>query len=536
MSERAIADLLARARSAGLIAAAAPADAAREPARPWPLVLLTALGAWLAALPLCAFVFLLFGDALERTGALVGGSLAIGVAVLTLRRPRLPLFLEQLAVPLLLAGLGLLGWGIADLQASTHLRATLALMSLLSLTCALLIDRAWLRGVLAALAALLLGGAFFIDGWAWRVTGANVRWFAWHLVLVPGVIAAAWPPLAPRRQLALDALAEGWLWTSAAALAFASGRSFLIGAGIAPGDGAWHELRFGDIGDIGTAIVSALLALTAIGWLARRQARSWLYAMAPAAIVAVALAAAVPMLGGALLIAALATATRRWRLALVAGLAALWIIGAFYYQLQWTLTTKGALLIALAALLGASALWQHVPRQSVAAAAIATTTRPRDWRDWALAASPLLVLALATGSIIGNERIIAHGSPLFVQLAPVDPRSLMAGDYMALRFVLPADKLPTQPGLRRPRLAITRDARGVATHLRVLDPGQEPAHGEIVVELTPAPHGWTLASDAWHFREGEAQRWSKARYGEFRVLGNGSALLVGLRGGDLQPL
>ena len=43
-------------------------------------------------------------------------------------------------------------------------------------------------------------------------------------------------------------------------------------------------------------------------------------------------------------------------------------------------------------------------------------------------------------------------------------------------------------------------------------------------------------TDAWHFPEGEAQRWNLARYGEFRIDKTGRALLVGLRGAHLEPL
>jgi len=43
-------------------------------------------------------------------------------------------------------------------------------------------------------------------------------------------------------------------------------------------------------------------------------------------------------------------------------------------------------------------------------------------------------------------------------------------------------------------------------------------------------------TDAWYFKEGEAERWAAARYGEFRVDANGKALLVGLRGPKLEKL
>ena len=53
-----------------------------------------------------------------------------------------------------------------------------------------------------------------------------------------------------------------------------------------------------------------------------------------------------------------------------------------------------------------------------------------------------IVLLLINYSIYQREQHIAHGQTVYVQLAPVDPRSLMQGDYMALDFEL--DKIQTR--------------------------------------------------------------------------------------------
>ena len=46
----------------------------------------------------------------------------------------------------------------------------------------------------------------------------------------------------------------------------------------------------------------------------------------------------------------------------------------------------------------------------------------------------LIILALANYSIYSRERLLTEGNLVLLQLAPVDPRSLMQGDYMALRM------------------------------------------------------------------------------------------------------
>ncbi|CAG0878818.1 unnamed protein product [Cyprideis torosa] len=47
-----------------------------------------------------------------------------------------------------------------------------------------------------------------------------------------------------------------------------------------------------------------------------------------------------------------------------------------------------------------------------------------------------IILAVVNWSIVGKEKHLADGRKIYLELAPVDPRSLMQGDYMALRFRL----------------------------------------------------------------------------------------------------
>ena len=66
--------------------------------RPWPVVLLTALGAWLAAIPLLGVVGLLLGDLLRSgAGPYAVGALVLAGAVTVLRSRGVPLFVEQQA-------------------------------------------------------------------------------------------------------------------------------------------------------------------------------------------------------------------------------------------------------------------------------------------------------------------------------------------------------------------------------------------------------------------------------------------------------
>ena len=111
MSSTSLDEILERARAQGLLPA--DAKAPTDEGRPWPVVLLTALGAWLAALPMLGVVGMLLGDLISRSvGPYLVGTLLLAGAIVVLRSRDLPLFLEQLAVPALLVGGGSLGFGL----------------------------------------------------------------------------------------------------------------------------------------------------------------------------------------------------------------------------------------------------------------------------------------------------------------------------------------------------------------------------------------------------------------------------------------
>ena len=142
----------------------------------------------------------------------------------------------------------------------------------------------------------------------------------------------------------------------------------------------------------------------------------------------------------------------------------------------------------------------------------------------------VLVLAGVNLSMAQKERVIRTGETIFLALAPVDPRSLMQGDYMALRFRL-ADAIEdwreSEPRARSAPLSV--DDRGVAS---LASDGGGP---EIAFKIRNG-QVW-LGTNAYFFAEGTADRYTDARFGEFRIdLESGEAVLVGLRDADLNPL
>lgn len=512
--------------------------------RPWPVVLLMALGAWLAALPLLGVIGLLFGQVLLNgaAGPYIVGVLLLAAALVVLRGEGVPLFVEQLAVPALL--LGLLSLGFVFFRDLSGAMAAL-LLGLLMLALGWVVKRAWMRVPLGAAAAVLLvlvvsphdapwrDGVWLRYGLAWQAgVGLWVALLAFQQRALSG-------PAQAGAAAAVEALAAGWLLACLGGLAWWSGATFLVGGAVGGpvgelgriADGARAaQARLPLLQGLSVALALGALLRLRLAWPAVRQP-VWLVA----ALVPVALAAFMPALGALLLALAVCAASGRWRMAAAAGVAAAWVVGAFYYQLAWPLAHKALLLALAGALLLALMGWQLRGRWAAERAA-AAPAQGRSGRI-GLIAGAALVAVVANVGIWQKERLIAQGTPVFVELAPADPRSLMQGDFMTLRFRLGADVgdvgLLSTP---RPRVVARRDARGVATVLRLHADGTPTAPDELLIELTPKNGHWTLVTDAWFFREGEAARWAAARYGEFRVAPDGRALLVALRGPKLEPL
>ncbi len=160
------------------------------------------------------------------------------------------------------------------------------------------------------------------------------------------------------------------------------------------------------------------------------------------------------------------------------------------------------------------------------------------WIRSLIALGALLVLGAVNFAIVGKEHIKRDGEVVYLALAPVDPRSLMQGDYMALRFALVRE---IESGDAKTG---TTQHEGETRFARVALDAQRVAQLAAADTATPLRLRYRirngqvwLGTNAFFFEEGTAERFTGARYGEFRVdRASGEAVLVGLRDAALKPL
>lgn len=139
----------------------------------------------------------------------------------------------------------------------------------------------------------------------------------------------------------------------------------------------------------------------------------------------------------------------------------------------------------------------------------------------------MLILAAINQAIWHKEQVLKYGRSVSLALAPVDPRSLMQGDYMALDWQVARDIQAATPTLPESGKAVL-SAAFPAKFVR-LDDGKPLAADEVLIEYRLRNGRVRVVSDAYFFQEGQGAAFEAARYGQFRVASDGQALLVGLQ-------
>ncbi|MFB2824573.1 GDYXXLXY domain-containing protein [Aeromonas veronii] len=160
-------------------------------------------------------------------------------------------------------------------------------------------------------------------------------------------------------------------------------------------------------------------------------------------------------------------------------------------------------------------------------------------RQLALLLSGLTILAGINATVWRYEHAMSSGEVVLLRLAPVDPRSLMQGDYMRLNYEIARELTSRDARATQDKgsdtLVIRLDAHQVATLVADGKPDRL-ASDERLLQVHQSERQWQIGPDAYFFEEGAGQQYEAARYGEFRLQADGKTLLVGLRDEAYQPI
>ncbi len=162
----------------------------------------------------------------------------------------------------------------------------------------------------------------------------------------------------------------------------------------------------------------------------------------------------------------------------------------------------------------------------------------------------VIVFSVPNVMIWQKEKLRTNGTTVLLKLAPVDPRSLIQGDYMILDYAIArkldyaiARKLAGKKRVRAKKkekvpkdghIVITLDKNRVGKFMRIHRGKQKLKKGELLFRYRFRKGRWRIGANAFFFQEGHAKYYNKARYGEYRVTPSGDSLLIGLRSPDFK--
>jgi uncharacterized membrane-anchored protein len=145
----------------------------------------------------------------------------------------------------------------------------------------------------------------------------------------------------------------------------------------------------------------------------------------------------------------------------------------------------------------------------------------------------MLILGLTNWEIAQKRAVIAEGELLLLDLSPVDPRSLLQGDYMDLALAESAmpDRTVIERLPYRGTVILSLDETRVGRYAR-LDDGAPLKPGELRVQYR-RHEDWRgprldYGAQAFFFQEGDAELYQNARYAVLRVAADGGTVLTDL--------
>ncbi|WP_201558595.1 GDYXXLXY domain-containing protein [Psychrobacter sp. 72-O-c] len=175
----------------------------------------------------------------------------------------------------------------------------------------------------------------------------------------------------------------------------------------------------------------------------------------------------------------------------------------------------------------------------------------------------LLIIVVMTINVAKYETHLANGDTVLLELAPVDPRGFMQGDYMALSYALERDVFDTiQPKYENSELVnseqesdefesdfrsykpsegyviVKIDQNNVGQFVRLADNNKldDLATNEIPIHYRIRNGSVQLATNAFFFQEGHAEAFEAAEYGLFRVNNKGEPLLTNMVDGEFEMI
>lgn len=155
----------------------------------------------------------------------------------------------------------------------------------------------------------------------------------------------------------------------------------------------------------------------------------------------------------------------------------------------------------------------------------------KKYKQMLILSNLLLLLVYFNWSVFQKEQTGAKGELILLRLAPVDPRSLMQGDYMALNYeVIRVGELYSYAhASSRGYAVMALDSNHVGRIIRLQAATSGLGKGERLIKYHKGGYDQLkLGAESFFFEEGQGEVYEKAVYGGLKIDDKGNSILIGL--------
>lgn len=138
----------------------------------------------------------------------------------------------------------------------------------------------------------------------------------------------------------------------------------------------------------------------------------------------------------------------------------------------------------------------------------------------------IVLMVLFNRSIIKKETTLSEGKLVLLKLAPIDPRSLMQGDYMRLSYSIARGQ--TDSITKRGYCVVKLDANAIAEKVRFQEKLEPLNDNEYLIKYTAGSWDVNIGAESFFFQEGEGEKFEKSEYGALKIDSKGNSILIGL--------
>lgn len=495
---------------------------------PWYIKAMQGFAGWIAALFMLAFVGTLFGSLFFNDNEVllgISGFACCAVSYLIFKNKSQANFFEQLALAISLCGQFMIAWALFELF-SLRETTVFILLACIQGTLALLMPN-FLHRVLSswfAMVALFWGlnqqGIFGLDS---AIAAAlftliwikESAWYKYQSILIPISFGLA---------ISLVQFSGHFLFRNELADFFIRDNPSLLQ-------------------QYSPMIGSVILALTCLYLIICILSENKIKPTSGCGLITltgftILIAASFPIAGLSSAILILIVGFLRQRITLMAlgVISLISFISWYYYNLAETLLLKSIYLFSLGSLLLLT-LWalSYFTQRPKEDSTQPQSLEKRNVRKWLTVGCVSIILICINLNIYQKEAVINEGQTVLLELAPVDPRSLMQGDYMRLRYKIgnqvhnEAAKLKVSDGYALVELNNQNVARFIQLKTDTSAVSNQLKDNQQLIQFRLRDGKLKFATNAFFFEEGTAENYETAKYGEFKVSAKGEILLVGMR-------